>query len=388
MQVQDNQFFYGVYVDDISLGGLTMEQASAKVKMAQEKLVHETYVRLYYEDSEIKLPLSSCQVSFDTDKVLAQAFSVGRQGTESSQNKSYLAQLPANPVKLHTAITVDPAALQGDCVTFALSLEHGAQDAKILGFDGTLPQGQQWITVPEIKGLKVDFEKMWTMVDESFASGSFAAVNVPVTMIEPEVTLDQLMAQRQVVASFSTKMSSDENRITNIELACQAVNGYVLAPGATFSFNDVVGERSAKRGYKEAGVIMNGDRLDNGLGGGICQVSGTLFNAVIMSDMEIVTRFTHSYELSYLPRGRDCTVDYGHKDFVFKNNQSTPVILTMYVDKTNLQVFAQVYGQPLKDGMTIDIRVKNYIYARSTGRNGVRILKHVGQGRYSGGKSP
>ena len=358
MQVDSGEFHYGVYVDDISLGGLTMDQALAKVKLAQEKLIHETSVRLYYEDQEVMLPLSACEVSFDTEAVLQQAMMVGRQGEDAAQNREYVAQLPANPVKLQTTILVDPTALQATCVEFARSIECEAQDALVLGFDGSLPENERWITVPEVRGRKVDLNAMWALVDESFGSGRFDEVCVPVEYIEPSVTLESLMVDKQLIASFSSKMSRDENRITNIRLACQSINGTVLQPGEEFSFNDVVGPRTAERGYKEAGVIVGGDRLDNGLGGGICQVSGTLFNAVVMSDLEIVTRYTHSYELSYLTRGRDATVDYGRKDFVFKNNSDTPVTIAMFIDEENLGVYAQVYGYARTDGITIDIRVE------------------------------
>ena len=358
MQVENGEFHYGVYVDDISLGGLTMDQALAKVKLAQEKLVHETSVRLYYEDQEVMLPLSACTVSFDTEAVLEQAMMVGRQGEDAAQNREYVAQLPANPVKLQTNISVDPTALQSVCVEFARSIECEAQDALVLGFDGSLPEGERWITVPEVTGRRVDLDAMWALVDESFGSGSFDPVCMPVEYTEPAVTLDSLMVDKQLIASFSSRMSRDENRITNIRLACQSINGTVLQPGEEFSFNDVVGARTAERGYKEAGVIVGGDRLDNGLGGGICQVSGTLFNAVVMSDLEIVTRYTHSYELSYLTRGRDATVDYGRKDFVFRNSSDKPVTIAMFLDEENLEVYAQVYGYARTDGVTIDIRVE------------------------------
>ena len=357
MQVTETEFHYGVYVDDISLGGLTMDQAMAKVKMAQEKKVHETGIRLYYGEQEVILPLSECAVTFDTQAVLEQAMMVGRQGLMEAQNRAYVAQLPANPVKLSTSMMVDPTALQKKCVDFAKSVECEAQEALVLGFDGALPEGQRWITVPEVTGKKVNLEEMWAMVDESLGSGSFVDVCLPVETVSPEVTLESLMTDKQLLATFSTKMSRDDNRIINIQLACESINGYVLQPGEEFSFNTVVGNRTKSRGYKEAGVIVGGDRLDAGIGGGICQVSGTLFNAAIMADMEIVTRFRHSFELSYLGRGRDATVDYGRKDFVFKNTTDQPVTIMMFANAETLEVCAQFYGYARADGVTIDIRV-------------------------------
>lgn len=132
-------------------------------------------------------------------------------------------------------------------------------------------------------------------------------------------------SENKVLASFSTTiLDSDENRVNNIRLASQKINGLVLKPGETFSFNKIVGKRDYNKGYKKAKVLVNGES-NEGVGGGICQLSSTVYNAAVKSGMQIIERHTHSGEVGYIPRGQDAAVSYGYKDLKFKNVNSYPV---------------------------------------------------------------
>ena len=127
------------------------------------------------------------------------------------------------------------------------------------------------------------------------------------------------------LGSFSTVYnSSNTSRSENIRIASQKINGYLIEPGGEFSFNKVVGKRDEQSGFKTAKVYQSGEVVD-GIGGGICQVSSTLFNAVLYADMEIVKRTNHSMPVTYVSAGRDATVSYDYIDFVFRNNKSYPV---------------------------------------------------------------
>ena len=114
------------------------------------------------------------------------------------------------------------------------------------------------------------------------------------------------------------------DRETNLKLACSKLDEKIVLPGETFSYNQTLGERTAQAGYKNAKVYENGAVVD-GIGGGICQISSTLYNAVLLSNMEIVERRNHQFVTSYLPAGRDATVAYGITDFKFKNTRSTAI---------------------------------------------------------------
>ena len=137
-------------------------------------------------------------------------------------------------------------------------------------------------------------------------------------MIGSEAFPDQL-------SSFSTNYSAQNvNRTTNLRLAANKINGTVVMPGEEFSYNKVVGERTIAAGYKEAPIYVSG-RVEDGLGGGICQITTTLYNAVVYANLEITERTNHQFVPSYAGASRDATVVYGAIDFKFKNNRTYPI---------------------------------------------------------------
>ncbi len=145
----------------------------------------------------------------------------------------------------------------------------------------------------------------------------------------PEVTTEDLKNNlfSTTLASYTTHAGGSEGRLANIALAVKSCNGVILLPGETFSYNDTLGERTAKRGYKAANAYSEGEVVEQ-LGGGICQVSSTLFSALLYTDLEIVTRSNHSMPVSYLPMGMDAAVSWGAPDLKFKNNFNYPIKLS------------------------------------------------------------
>ncbi len=175
---------------------------------------------------------------------------------------------------------------------------------------------------------------------------SLTPIELPVTTREavPQVTLEHLKEITARLSSFRTGMGgSSRNRISNVALACRAIDGTVLLPGDVFSYNDIVGPRVASAGFKEAPVIVKGE-LQPGIGGGICQVSSTLFNAALLADLQIVRRSHHAFPVHYVPAGRDATVVDGLIDFRFRNNLKHPVAIDAKVSGGS--VYFHIYGHP------------------------------------------
>lgn len=203
--------------------------------------------------------------------------------------------------------------------------------------------------ISEVVGVKIDCDQAKRIIKEN--EHSTESYTIPALITYPEVTAAELEAEFTdcVIGTFSTNYSSSSlNRKENIRLASDKINGRILNPGEVFSFNDIVGPRTAATGYKVAHVY-SGSKVVDGIGGGICQVSSTLYNAVVFADLEIVYRTNHSLPVSYVPLGRDATVSYGTIDFKFKNNKETPVKLEVLADGNNLTV--NIYGRKkyLKD---------------------------------------
>lgn len=155
-----------------------------------------------------------------------------------------------------------------------------------------------------------------------------AKFEIPLLAVYPKVDSELLADIRsERIGRYATSFNvGNKSRTHNIRLAVNAINNTVVFPSETFSFNKVVGKRTEKRGYLKAPVIVKGE-LSEDFGGGICQVSSTLFNAVDNAGLQIVQRFSHSREVPYIPPGRDATVSWYGPDFAFKNNYNQPILL-------------------------------------------------------------
>jgi len=141
-----------------------------------------------------------------------------------------------------------------------------------------------------------------------------------------------------LLGDFSTPLMGSPDRVQNIRLSLEAITNTVVLPGEVFSFNEIVGERTVERGYRNAPIIL-GEAVVPGVGGGVCQSSTTLYNAVRQAELEIVERRIHSVAPSYIKHGLDATVAWPHTDFKFKNNSSTPVIVKAEVQKWRVRVW-------------------------------------------------
>lgn len=153
-------------------------------------------------------------------------------------------------------------------------------------------------------------------------------------------------AEGQLVSTFSTSLAGHDasGRVQNIELASQKINGMVLLPGETFSFNDTTGDSNdPKAGWQLATVIV-GKEFTNGYGGGICQVSSTLYNSVLMAGLQVKERYTHSLPVGYVPEGHDATVSYPELDFRFVNSYDVPVRIGAQIEGGN--VVCKIYKLP------------------------------------------
>jgi len=144
--------------------------------------------------------------------------------------------------------------------------------------------------------------------------------------VAPKVTTSNLkkLLFRDKLATYTATASSQSGRNTNLKLACKAINGTILFPGETFSYNGTVGERTKAKGYKAASAYVNGETVQT-IGGGVCQPSSVLYYCTLLADLEIVERRCHTYVSSYMPKGMDATVSWGGPDFKFKNNTNYPI---------------------------------------------------------------
>ncbi|MCY7482944.1 VanW family protein [Paenibacillus alvei] len=156
-------------------------------------------------------------------------------------------------------------------------------------------------------------------------------IEVPMQLAYPKVDSELLshIREKQIGQYTTYYNTNNKNRSINIKLAAEANNNHVIFPGETFSFNEIVGQRTVERGYVSAPIIVKGE-MSEGVGGGICQISSTLFNAVDRAGLQIVKRYSHSRNVTYVPPGRDATVSWNGPDFTFHNHYNQPILIRAF----------------------------------------------------------
>ncbi|MCR5419187.1 MAG: VanW family protein [Lachnospiraceae bacterium] len=214
-------------------------------------------------------------------------------------------------------------------------LNEESENGVMTGYDATTGTFEY---AESKSGREVDTFKLSSDIREALSSGNYTAtIDVSIKTIEPTVSKDQY----KKIGSYTTHTTNNADRNTNVSLAAKAINGTVLQPGERFSYNDKVGKRTPEKGYKEAGAYAEGTVVME-YGGGVCQVSSTLYNAVVAAGMDASERTAHTFEPTYVTPGQDATVSYTQPDFAFVNTSPYPIgILASYANRT---VVVDIYG--------------------------------------------
>lgn len=264
----------------------------------------------------------------------------GHQGTKLDEKalKQGISSYIINPKKPIELSIIDAKAKAFDLDEFYNEITSAATDA----YYSRDSHGNVVVIAdkPKVKVDKNDLKKAFDSSDE--------VVSIKITSTPAQVTKSQLEAAMfsGVMGEWtSTFNPGNTARTTNVSLAASRINGVVLLPGETFSYDKTVGPRTAANGFKSAGVYIN-NKVEQGIGGGICQTSSTLYSAVLYSNLEIITRTSHSLPVSYMPPGQDATIASGSIDFKFKNNTKYPVKIVAVISGGS--VTCKIVGTPVK----------------------------------------
>lgn len=357
--LKQDMIYQGVFVDGVHVGGMTEAQADEALRQNQASKANAFSLSINIGNKSWVLDNSNVPATRYLDSVLKQAYAVGRQNTTAiigtnmtpfrERVDTMLGTLD-HYVYLKSNSTYDHDAVRAKINEIATFVTREPVDSQILTFD---PNARVFTFSDEQAGVTIDTEALYQQVIAKLDQGvTGESITVSPKLITPTVTKTDMMNNFKMVSAFTTETTGDKNRNNNISLACQAINGKVLMPGETFSFNQTTGERTLSKGYKEAGAIAGGQLIED-VGGGICQVSSTLFNAVVRADLELVSRSPHAWPSSYVKIGEDATVDWPNLDFKFKNQKNTPVfILAYYKDR---KCSAEIWGMTLGTGVTVDL---------------------------------
>lgn len=196
-----------------------------------------------------------------------------------------------------------------------------------------------WVLTKEKEGIKLNIDKI---KEEAFAASSGKKIKYSYVKVMPEVKAKQLQENIKVIAKYTTPMlDRSKSRVNNIRLAAKKLDCKIIMPGEEFSFNQTTGSKSRKMGYENATIIVNtpeGPTHKKAPGGGVCQLSTTLYNAVRKCHLAVTERHEHSDEVHYVPDGKDATVMYNGADFKFVNNRKNPIMIRVYVGKKTVRI--------------------------------------------------
>lgn len=409
-----NKIISGVSIGGINVSGLDKAQA---VKLIEEKVTprQKEIVKLKYGEYEKELPMEQLEVTANIEKAVDEALSKGRAENIFSNNFAVIAskfrkqdiglEINYNEGELEEILTEIGAEIPGRVQDYTYNIEENeliitkGKDGVELDVDkmkNDISDGikniskefknEREISVKEVKAGEIDIEKIYNEVhtepqDAYIVEDPFQVVvdkdgvDFAITMDEAKTILAEskeeysiplkITKAQKTVASLGSKAFPDllgtfttrydagnVSRTTNLAIACKKLNGQVIQPGEVFSYNKALGKRSVENGYKEAAVYVNGG-VENGLGGGICQISSTLYNTVLFANLGIVERHQHSFTTSYVDPGRDATVVYGALDFKFKNTRKYPVKLEAYIKSGVATV--SMYG--IKEDVEYNVKV-------------------------------
>jgi vancomycin resistance protein YoaR len=328
----------GVSVGGVPVGGLSREEALEKTRTwAREQL--SKAVVLTAPSSEKKWAITTGELGgrFELDAALDAAWQVGKD--DNFFERLYHGNKERN-VSLTPDFKLDTAKLDTHLAKIAKAVHKPARSARAK-MDA---KGGLVLAEPEQKGIELDTAATKAAVLKNGVAALADGETVELTVKEeqPKVTASDLGKMGTLLAAFTTDYGgSPRNRKANVALAASKINGTLMAPGEVFSYNACVGPREAELGWKMAHQYQDGLVVD-GIGGGVCQVSTTLYNAVLLADLKIVLRENHSMPVAYVRPGRDATVSYDSVDFKFENSTDGPIFLGAKADGETLTF--RLYG--------------------------------------------
>ena len=340
--LKSNRICRGVAVGGHNVGGMTVSEARARLQ-TQMSECETAPLSLRLGDEAWRVNPEEIGTVVDVEAALRAAYSIGRSGRLYAR-LAQRRQAAREKIDIPLVVSVDEQRLRDLVFALANVVQVQPVDARIV-----ITDDDEVIIEPSSEGRQLDVDELISRLRSTTLSRGAREIDLPVETVLPTVITSELESRGiiRLLGEYTTKFkASNVKRSNNIRLGAAMIDGTIIAPGDVFSFNEVVGPRTPERGFLEADIILNAE-LVPGIGGGICQVSTTLYNAALLSDLEIVSRVNHSLPISYVPLGRDATVSYGAIDLKVRNSTDHHVLLKARVDKDTITF--KVFGDLPRD---------------------------------------
>ncbi len=371
-----NTFSNGFTLCGVDLSGLTLDAAESKINNKLLSTYNNIKLELTYNNKSWLFTEQDFCVESNIHTILDSAYKTNRKGNVIGKIKNLkkINKMGFTPqVAVRYVLTDIDKKLDEICVDI---------ETKPVNSSAVYNAQKENFTILESKnGSKVDREKLLQDINNALQKSNDVSVEITTTEVLPELTEKDIKQATTLQSSFTTSYAnSNSDRKNNVKLASSDLNGISIGAGEEFSFNNIIGKRTAEKGYKEANIIKDG-KFVKGLGGGICQVSTTLYNALILANVEVTEAHPHSLPVSYVSPAMDAMVSWGNADLKFKNTTKLPIYIVSSANGKDLTF--KIYGDTKKSNETVKTssevvktipRKKDKIIPDTTGLYGDKIM--------------
>ena len=368
----NSRFYDNTKINGIDVSNMTMAEAENVVLTDMLTSRPDIEINLSYGDKEWKLKGTDFEVANKIEPYIKKVASYGKTGNYF-QNLRKAKEIKKNGKDFQISYKCVLADVDEKIEEIIGEVERSQEVAKLV----FSPNEEEIFYVDEGKSsITVLRDELYKRIDEGLQGGKVANVEIPIIEISPEFSEEELLNSVVKRSEFSTSYAtSSKDRKNNVKKALESFNGLVVESGQTVSFNEVTGARTEENGYKNAHIIYGGVYVD-GVGGGVCQASTTLYNALLLAGIQIDEVYHHSLPASYVPLSFDAMVSGNACDLVFTNNLDKPIYIRTFADEERVTV--EIYGENM-DGVSI---VRRAELVKVLPHNGDKILPDT-KGEYA-----
>lgn len=339
--LEKTNIYNNISINGINLSGLSKEDAFKT--LSENSFLNEKII-FNHNDLIFEYSKTDFGTGYNFEKALEKAYALGREGNKNQRYKQ-IKYLENNPENIILEKIIDENTLNQNIAEIEKNINKPPKNAYLE------KNKNEFKIIENEYGIKINKDKLKDSILKNIIEDGNIYLDIPFEKIPAEYNVESIKKIKDKLGSFSTKFINGKNdsaRITNMKLASESINGTLLYPNEVFSTNKKFGSTTKAKGYKPAPIIING-KLEDEYGGGVCQISSTLYNAVLYSELDIVERKNHSLKVGYLDYGYDATLAGDYIDFKFKNSTPSPIFIESYL--TENQVICNIYG--------VDEREKN-----------------------------
>lgn len=342
--VEVDTIYNNIYINNIDMGGLTVDKAKDMLATSILKPLQTKKIIFTYEDKNWELSYENLKANYNIDKIVEEAYNIGRNG-ELEERYEIVQNLKQEPKKFELEYEFDQTVLAEFVKGVEQEINIEMKNSEMQRVNGKFTGTKEQI------GQKLNSEQAVSAASDAIKNQKEEKIALVVDKLEPQYTQEFFEKMNNVIGTFSTIINNSAGGTTNIKIASSRINDKLMYPGDILSYYETLGPTTAAAGFQLAPIIVNG-QLEDGLGGGVCQVSSTLYNSVLLAELEIVERHNHSRPVGYVQKGMDATMAGDYLDFKFKNSTEYPIYIESYVQGNKLTV--TIYGNEIhKPGRTL-----------------------------------